>query len=112
MAQHWDGKSWSIVPTPNPTLIQSLYGVAESASNDVWAVGAQMNSSDPIAPLNTLTMHWDGKSWNIVTSPNLSTDGNILQGVTHASGSEQVWTAGDTYIGFEELDSLIMHTCP
>ena len=113
LMMHWDGTSWSI--TQNPVIPQTsaqLLGVTTLAPNNVWAVGAQMSSTDPTAPLHTLTMHWDGKSWNIVTSPELSPDGDILQGVTHASGSEQVWAAGDTYIGFEELDSLIMHTCP
>ena len=40
VTQHWDGSTWSIVPSPNAgTSTNYLYGVAAVSSNDVWAVG-------------------------------------------------------------------------
>lgn len=118
LMMHWDGKNWSIAQNPvMPQSSQQLLSVTTLASNNAWAVGAKMSSTDPNALLTTLTMHWDGKSWNVVTSPNLSPgggiwDGDILRAVTHVPGSKQVWAAGGTFIGGEEEDSLVMHTCP
>ena len=162
LIEHWDGTSWSIAPTPTITTGSSLYGVAAISANDVWAVGSYGVTAFTDAPLvehwdgtswsivdsptlqglntrmtavsalnskdiwavgyafddisnnyATLMEHWDGKSWNVATSPNIGTDENILRGVTHAPGSKQVWAAGSTYyIDADELDSLVMHTCP
>jgi len=41
VAVHFDGTSWSVVPTPTVMQPASLAGVAAVASNDVWAVGYQ-----------------------------------------------------------------------
>ena len=41
LAEHFDGTSWSVVPTP--VVNDPLVAVAGSASNDVWAVGSQTN---------------------------------------------------------------------
>ena len=39
---HWDGVSWSVVPSPNPgPEYNALDGVAGLAGGDVWAVGNQ-----------------------------------------------------------------------
>jgi hypothetical protein len=37
LAEHFDGTTWSVVPTPFRNALFS--GVAGAASNDVWAVG-------------------------------------------------------------------------
>src|SRR5439155_2016741 len=39
LVEHWNGTSWSVVPSPNG----SLHGVAAVASNDLWAVGYRQN---------------------------------------------------------------------
>jgi hypothetical protein len=48
LAEHWDGASWTIVPTP-PVVSPQLFGVHGITGQDVWAVGVSDNS--------TLTMH-------------------------------------------------------
>jgi hypothetical protein len=41
MIQHWDGVSWSVIPSPMPLRAQQLFGAfALPGSSDVWAVGA------------------------------------------------------------------------
>jgi hypothetical protein len=79
---HWDGTSWSIVPSPNPNgknPIQGsrLNGIAAISANDIWAVGTNENS--------TLTEHWDGTQWRVINSPNPGSLGNGLSGVTALS---------------------------
>lgn len=42
LVEHWDGHSWSIVPTPHgiePTGFDSLHGIAAVSATDIWAVG-------------------------------------------------------------------------
>ena len=57
---HWDGTSWSIVPSPSPGSggQNQLYAVAANSSNDVWAVGSFTHSGQFA---QTLIEHWDGR---------------------------------------------------
>lgn len=36
---HWDGSTWSVMPTPGGSQSTALLGVAAVSSTDVWAVG-------------------------------------------------------------------------
>jgi hypothetical protein len=83
---HWNGATWSIVPTPTVND-DILFGVDAVASNDVWAVGRSQQEA------RTLTLHWNGSAWSVVPSPNDSTDDNILFGVA-AVTSNDVWAVG------------------
>ncbi|HMA36724.1 MAG TPA: hypothetical protein VKY74_19875, partial [Chloroflexia bacterium] len=43
LVEHWDGASWTIIPSPNPGAIgygSYFLGLAARATDDVWAVGA------------------------------------------------------------------------
>jgi hypothetical protein len=64
LIEHWDGFTWSIVTSPNPSGDNFLSSVSATGANDVWAVGRSRN------PLNfrttTLIEHWDGNSWSQV----------------------------------------------
>jgi hypothetical protein len=46
--EHWDGTSWSIVSSPNPTkspgLDSSLRAIAAISASDIWAVGFNFTS--------------------------------------------------------------------
>jgi hypothetical protein len=89
---HWDGSEWSVVPTPNVSNLQEnqLYSIEARAANDVWAVG---QFSGENGALLTLTLHWDGAQWSIISSPNLSEDYNTLLDLTIVAPNE-VWAAG------------------
>jgi len=65
LAEHWNGTSWTIVPTPPipGATVSSLRAVTAVSSTDVWAVGFH----DPF-PYSTLVEHWDGTSWSLVDS--------------------------------------------
>ena len=75
LAEHFDGTSWTVVPTP--PLNASLAGVAGAASTDVWGVGGPVSGQ----PGNALIEHWDGTSWSVTPSPALP-PGSELTGVT------------------------------
>ena len=90
LAVHWNGKQWSIVPTPNPWNDGDyLNAVVAISSNDVWAVGGAFAGRSDL----TLTEHWDGTKWSVVNSPNLSLNLNNLTGVSASSASD-VWAVG------------------
>ena len=99
LAEHFDGTSWSVVPTP--VVNDPLVAVAGSASNDVWAVGSQTNVGDSPTPF---IAHWNGTSWSIIESPNLPTN-SFLTGVT-APASNNAWVVGHT---FGAANGLVEH---
>jgi hypothetical protein len=87
--EHWNGTSWTVVPSPNPNPQgnNGLGAVAAVSANDVWAVGEQL--------LGPFTEHWDGTSWSIVATP----DGvNFLLGMA-ASASGTVLAVGQGFNG-------------
>jgi hypothetical protein len=46
VTEHWDGKAWSLVPSPNPSPNDTLAAVAGTgAGQRLWAVGNQIPSS-------------------------------------------------------------------
>jgi hypothetical protein len=81
VVEHWDGTSWSIVPSPNPNGINPIHGsrlngIAAISANDIWAVGTNEDA--------TLTEHWDGTRWRVINSPSPG-QSNSLSGVTALS---------------------------
>lgn len=61
LIEHWDGKSWQIVPSSNgPTGNGQLLSLAVVSQNDIWAVGVFADASQKFRPL---LEHWDGTSW-------------------------------------------------
>lgn len=53
---HWDGKTWSEVPAPNPSGLQDLLDVGAAVKGDVWAVG--WSSADEGEPVRQMITHF------------------------------------------------------
>ena len=89
---HWDGTSWSIVPSSSPGSggQNELFAVAANSPNDVWAVGSFTHSGQFA---QTLIEHWDGTSWSVIPSANVPGAFNELYGVV-ALGPNNVWAVG------------------
>jgi hypothetical protein len=105
---HWNGTTWSKVPTPNPGPISnSLSDVTAVSPTDVWVAGSYC------APkcgghVRTLILHWNGTAWTTVSSPD---PGNInsLAAVT-ATASNNAWTVGTTCVtSVCNFNALILH---
>ncbi len=100
LAIHWNGKTWSMVATPDPSpFTNRLRAVAAISTSDVWAVG-QANTPDGLN-LHTLIEHWNGKQWSIVASPNNPPTGQAFDGLlgVTVSGLTSLWSVG----GFDSL---------
>ena len=80
LVESWDGTSWSIVPSPNPTgtlgnalTDNGLNGVACLSSTSCIAVGSSWGSDESDgSDGQTLIESWDGTSWSVVPSPNIA----------------------------------------
>lgn len=116
LIEHWDGLSWTIVPSPQPTDHEpdgaiGLTAVAALAPDDAWAVGSYSIFAEGVASANrTLIEHWDGGSWTLVASPNVD-DQSWLTGIS-AVFSSDVWAVGYSGVGFGELSKvrpLVLH---
>jgi hypothetical protein len=84
LAERWDGRSWSIQPTPNPLPNSALAGVSCPSDRACTAVGTR--AEGPGSYSATLAERWDGRSWSIYPTPNPPSDvGDNLSGVSCAS---------------------------
>ena len=103
LTEHWNGHVWKVVPSPNANGLNNVFNAVVSiTSTDAWAVGDYWTGSG--STFDTLTEHWDGKSWTIITSPSFPTS-TALWGVT-ASSSNSVWIAGQIT---NANGTLVMH---
>jgi hypothetical protein len=83
--------TWNLVSSPNIGGLSVLEAVV-AGTNNVWAVGYSSDSS--FKNTYTLTEHWNGKSWSIISSPNTRSGINLLIGVARVPNATQVWAVG------------------
>ena len=101
----WDGTSWSVVPNPNIGGSGSaLLDVAAVSDGDIWAVGYKTFSSQRTEPL---VLHYDGTSWQQVSTPAPGNGETVLTSVSAAS-SNNVWAAG-YYVDGSQHKALTLH---
>ncbi len=93
LIEHWDGFSWTVVPSPNGYANSgNLKGITAISSNDIWAVGYADDT--PPGIYQTLIEHWNGSNWTVVASPNPGSNNNELLGVAALSNGD-AWAVGD-----------------
>ena len=107
LAIHWDGSSWSTVPSPNVgTTSNGLAAIDGTGPNDLWAVGSYAGGLGGI--YQTLTLHWNGVQWSIVSSPNLGSGHNQLDGVAVIAAND-AWAVGFTGSYPGPFQTLALH---
>ena len=108
-AEHWDGNSWTLFPTPSPGAGENaLNGAAAIATDDVWSVGYyQVAKKNANSEFKTLAEHWDGTSWTVSTTPNQGTDSNTLSAVDAVSSTD-VWAVGYYYVAGSSLRRTLL----
>jgi len=104
---HWNGKTWSQVPSPTPTPAHQgmLFGITATSPRNAWAVGYTTMPND-----STLVLHWNGRAWSQQRSPNPPNPNQTplwrLFGVSATSASN-AWAVG--YQGPSSFSSVILH---
>ncbi len=117
-ALHWNGKKWAQVSTPSPGGtsegdFSELDDVACTSAISCWAVGDDGNIGIGPQVTGNLAIHWNGKKWFRVATPNPAgtspNDVNSLAAVRCASVRD-CWAAGltglDASVTIEEDEML------
>jgi hypothetical protein len=94
LIEHWNGKVWRRVPSPNPrgaTSGSSLISVTVTSPVNAWAIGDSNNGFS----YQTLIEHWNGRTWKIVPSPTPDGDDQLFSGA--AVSARNAWAVGMTY---------------
>lgn len=87
---HWNGVSWTILPSPNVgTQDTYIRSVSCASGDDCWAVGSYNSGFAN----QTLIERWNGVLWTIASSPNNGISTNVLNSVSCLS-SQDCWTVG------------------
>jgi hypothetical protein len=93
---HWDGSTWKRAPLPAKLTGVDFGAFAVVAPNDIWAVGMHIGSyyqdGGRAAAYQPLSLHWDGRSWQVVRVPHVPGRVSGL-GAVSAQGGE-VWAVG------------------
>ena len=110
LIEHFDGTSWTAVPSPNvgpnsANQSNRLLGLTANSANDIWAFGSYF-PTDGSGHQMTLVLHWDGITWTIAPSPSPAQGGFpcdlLWAGVAPSLGN--VWILGSVHDG-----TLAMH---
>ena len=87
LAETWNGTSWSVQATPNPSDATSsdLLGVSCTSATACKAVGDYTDSG---GATHTLAERWNGSSWSIQMTPNPEgAAASVLNGVSCTAGA-------------------------
>jgi len=98
LAEHWNGASWRLVPTPNPGGRGGdwLRAVADITPADVWAVGG-FGSNPTVVSSGPLLLHWNGRVWKRRLLPR-AVHHAVLTSITGTSPHD-VWIVGTNQNG-------------
>jgi hypothetical protein len=94
LIEHWNGTTWSIVPSPDPASGtpgdgDMLTSISGTGPDDLWAAGWETNEAT--MRITMLFEHWNGTTWTAVTTP---TPGGIALAITAISPGN-VWAVGE-----------------
>ena len=105
LIERWDGKQWSVVPSPNPGAGNNvLASVAVTDAQHAWVAGYYQTSAGE--PSHTLVEQWNGASWSPVASLDPGYSDNELYSIA-ATDTQNVWSVGNYQDESGTLQSLI-----
>jgi hypothetical protein len=94
LIEHWNGKTWTRQPSPDPGNPSFLNAVTATSASNAWAVGQYYHG----AVFRTLIEHWNGSTWKRVSSPTVDRRGDDLSSVA-ATSAKDAWAVGSYYNG-------------
>jgi hypothetical protein len=92
LIEHWNGASWSIVPSPTPGADPGLTGVAARGTGDVYAVGNNLPSVNG-GVVQGLILRWNGSTWSQDTDPTAGSYSPLFAAAA-VPGAANEWAAG------------------
>jgi hypothetical protein len=103
LAERWDGNTWTVQTTPNPTgaLDSFLNGVSCTSATSCTAVGSFITSARTLV---TLAETWNGTSWTIQATPTpTGAQNSSLSGVSCTSATSCTAVGNYTNSGGTEV---------
>lgn len=91
--------------SPSPGVLDYLFGVRARSAADAWAVGTYC--ANPCKTFRTLALHWNGRTWTHVTTPDFGSVWNVLNQLA-IIGPDNVWAVGYSG-GITRSRSLVLH---
>jgi len=91
--EHWNGTSWTVIPSPHPgTQGNTLSTIAAVSPNNVWTVG---NTNNGNSVTDVLIEQWNGTVWRTIPGQNPGTESNFLSAIV-ALSAHDIWTMGSS----------------
>jgi hypothetical protein len=99
LAERWNGTSWAIQSTPNPTGAKTsrLRGISCTATNACSAVGETITPSG--TPVTTLAQTWNGSTWLLESSANHGSSNLTSVSCASATSCAAVGTGTNILLG-------------
>jgi hypothetical protein len=95
LLEHFNGTAWTEVPNPalpaNLAYNGWLRAVTALGPGDVWVTGSATASS---STTQTLALHFDGTSWQVVPSANPPAASGLLESVAGTIPGQPLWATG------------------
>jgi hypothetical protein len=110
MIANYNGSSWQVVPSPNPSGSRYNYlnGVSATSASDIWAVGSDyVSKGTKYAIIYPTIEHYNGSAWSLVTSAE-PTQVGVLEGVAAVTPAD-VWAVGSGRNSAGVSGSMIQH---
>lgn len=92
LIEHWNGSSWSIVPSPTPGADPGLTGVAARGPSDVYAVGSNVPSING-GTVQGMILRWNGSTWSVDTDPTAGSYSPLFAAAA-VPGAASEWAVG------------------
>lgn len=112
---HWDGNTWSIVPSPDgpPTAERPsgdgwLHGIAAAGPNDIIAVG-EYNKINFTSQARPLSLRWNGANWTAIVPPNPGTNEIAPLKSVVARGPNDFFAVGESYNSSQGFNPYVLH---
>jgi hypothetical protein len=81
LVEHWDGATWSIVPSPSHGTFDTLTAIGATSATNAWAFGYYMDGGVDLLD----GIRWDGSAWSDASLPPSS--GRIVSAAVPAGTS-------------------------
>ena len=93
LIQHWDGTSWSVVPSDRSGYFNGVLLGIDGTTDDLYAVGFGQSTTSDVP----FVEHWNGTVWTTVFM--IPSDGNTDLNSVVALSATNVWAVGGTFGG-------------
>jgi hypothetical protein len=95
LSMYWNGKDWAHVAVP-AVKEGELEGVTAIPGGTGWAVGSYMKTTAAGSYAEPLILHWSGKAWAIVKSPQIGSPSYSWGGLSAVTATSpgNAWALG------------------